>query len=131
MGISTYAFARNEQTVNAKNEYKGQTVMITFAPADKEYKEGIAKAIAYYDSKGKMTRTEIFYNDDFAKAEGVVKTIVYYDGNGKRLKMEGYHTDEFIKKEGIAKGIFYYDNSGKKVKTETYDKKGKLLNTAK
>jgi ribosomal protein L23 len=93
--MSGYVLAETEKTINAKNEFGGKTKEYVFSVNDQTYRQGIARA------------------------------IVYYDGNGKKVKTERYHTDDFAMKKGVAKAIISFDSNEKPVKTEFYDRNGK------
>jgi len=127
--ISTYLFAETKQVINSKNEFNGKTIMLIFSSGDNSYKNGIAKTIAYYDSKEKLVKTESFYTAESAKKDGVAKGIDYFDNKQKMVKAESFFTDESAKKDGVAKGITYLDGNEKALKTDFYDRKGKLLSS--
>jgi len=129
IGISTYLFAETKQVINSKNEFGGKTIMLIFSSGDNAYKEGIAKTIAYYDSKEKLVKTESFYTDESAKKDGVARGIDYFDSKQRMVKAESFFTDKSAKKDGVAKSITYLDSNEKIAKTEFYDRKGKLLSS--
>ncbi|MHB8110800.1 MAG: hypothetical protein ACYDHW_12305 [Syntrophorhabdaceae bacterium] len=125
--IATLGFARTEQIVNPKNEYGGKTIMYIFSSGDKPYKEGIAKAVAYYDAKNNMLRTESYYVPDSIKKDGIVSSIDYYDKKEKITRSEFFYNEKSIKDDGVAKSVAYLDGNQKIVKTQMYDTKEKLL----
>jgi hypothetical protein len=86
-----YVFAETVQTISKKNEYGGKTIVIAFSPGDAKYrKDGLVKAIGYYDDKKKVVKKEYFYAPGSGRNDGCAKTISYYDSNGKRVKYELY-----------------------------------------
>ncbi|MBA4418801.1 MAG: hypothetical protein C0392_12965 [Syntrophus sp. (in: bacteria)] len=126
VGVSTYVFAETMKTISEKNEYGGETIMLTYSPGDGEYKKGTAKDITYLNGNKKQMKIESFFTEEAARKQGTAKEIAYLNTNEKPTKVESYYTNERIKKDGIVKSVEYYDSKGKTAKVELYDKKGKL-----
>jgi hypothetical protein len=127
VGISTLVFAKTEKMMNETNEYNGKTLVVTYSPGDREYKQGKSRSISYFDSKGRIVKEESFSTDELARKGGLFKLSIYYDSNGKLSKVEGFFTEESARKDGLSKGITYYDSNGKKVKETCYDSEEKTM----
>ncbi len=85
----------NRELIRTQNEFGGKTIMASYFPDDDEYKNGIAKAIIYSDSNGKVVKVETFNTDESANNNGIVKTISsndemiveFYDQNGRLVRI--------------------------------------------
>ena len=76
---------------------------------------------------GVRTRVEFYYEDSFAAREGLVKAIQYYDEDEKRTRIDYSYTDTFAKRRQIFRLEVLYDSKGHIAKRTYTDKDGKVL----
>lgn len=77
-----------ERTLNTENEYGGKTIEYVYSPKAKQYKQGVERAIGYYNRNGKVVKSELFIIEGHPEAERVARMIIYYDENEKKAGSE-------------------------------------------
>jgi len=117
-------YGETSRIIDNRNEYGGVTEENIYSHADKEYSDGIAKIIEFYDISKRIVKIESYYLDNHARIDGVSKKEQHYtSGSHKRGKLkeaEFFYTKEYSSREGIAKSKQYYDASERKNRTEFY-----------
>jgi hypothetical protein len=76
---------------------------------------------------GLRTRVEFYYTDSFADREGIAKAIQFYNEEEKKIKTEYFYTDAYAKKRQVFRLEVQYDEKGNTVKRIFYDKEGRVL----
>lgn len=119
---ASLVFSSTDRIIDNRNEYGGVTEENIYSPGDKEYSDGIAKILEFYDINKKIVKIESYYLDSHARIDGVTKREQYYTSSsfkrGKLKEAEFYYTKEYSNREGIAKSKQYYDAYERKNKTE-------------
>jgi hypothetical protein len=76
---------------------------------------------------GVRTRVEFYYTLSYANREGVTKAVQYYNEDGEKTKIDYFYTDDYAKKRQISRLEVQYDEKGKVIKRVFYDKDGMVL----
>jgi hypothetical protein len=76
---------------------------------------------------GKRTRVEFYYTDAYGDREGVAKAILYYNEEEQKIKTDYFYTDAYAKKRQTFRLEVQYNEKGNVVKRTYFDKDGKVL----